>query len=208
MPHLTLEDLARLVDESCDESEIAHLRTCPACAADLEKMREQTRALANLPLASPRAAIWAGLEQRLRGEGLLAPSPGLGRSPAFRAAAAVALFLLGSLAGGTAVRVAGGVADTTVAGSPATVAEAAEMLRTAESVYLNAVSQYAALTEASQEVDPVSRLTALEGILLTTGAALRDAPADPVINNYHLTALGLRDALIRRIDEAEGEEWY
>jgi hypothetical protein len=60
----------------------------------------------------------------------------------------------------------------------------------------------------------VSRLAALEGIVLTTRAALDDAPADPVINGYHLTALEQRDAILRQIQEVPEEsddneqEWY
>ena len=60
----------------------------------------------------------------------------------------------------------------------------------------------------------MSRLAALEGIVLMTGAALSEAPADPVINGYHLTALEQRDALLRQIDrrneatEESEQEWY
>jgi hypothetical protein len=59
----------------------------------------------------------------------------------------------------------------------------------------------------------VSRLAALEGIVLTTRSALREAPADPVINSYHLTALGQRDELLRQIEESgteteTGDEWF
>ena len=62
--------------------------------------------------------------------------------------------------------------------------------------------------------DPVNRLAALEGIVLTTRAALNEAPADPVINGYHLTALEQRDAILRQIqaqpapDEDNEQEWY
>ena len=61
----------------------------------------------------------------------------------------------------------------------------------------------------------MSRLAALEGIVLTTRAALNEAPADPVINGYHLTALEQRDALLRELQEApvhssddNQQEWY
>ena len=61
-------------------------------------------------------------------------------------------------------------------------------------------------------LDPLNRLAVLEGIVLTTGAALREAPADPVINNYHLTALGQREALIRQIERMDrvrsDDEWF
>ena len=53
-----------------------------------------------------------------------------------------------------------------------------------------------------------ANIAALEGIMLTTEAALREAPADPIINNYHLTALGQRDALVRELQLAENQEWF
>jgi hypothetical protein len=68
----------------------------------------------------------------------------------------------------------------------------------AEAAYLRALARF---TEAapSSGTDPVARLAALESILMTTQAALQEAPADPVINGYHLTALAQRDAVLRQI---------
>ena len=58
-------------------------------------------------------------------------------------------------------------------------------------------------------MDPLNQLAALEGIVLTTRAALEEAPADPVINGYHLSALGQRDAILRQIDaRADEEPWF
>jgi hypothetical protein len=56
-------------------------------------------------------------------------------------------------------------------------------------------------------VIPAARLAALEGILLSTGAALEAAPADPMINGYYLSAIGQREAMLRQI-AAAGEPWY
>src|SRR5690606_12698648 len=86
--------------------------------------------------------------------------------------------------------------------------EAAASLAQAEAQYLRALSEYAQFNFAIG-TDPLRRLAALENIVITTGAALREAPADPVINNYHLTALGQRDALLRRLQEASDSlEWF
>ena len=102
MLHLTLEDLARLADEAPLPKEAAHLRDCLVCRRELEAMRDQTAALAELPVRAPSDAAWLALERRLLEEGLMrAPAPGVRRPvawPVLRIAAALALFV-----GGTAV---------------------------------------------------------------------------------------------------------
>jgi hypothetical protein len=95
-----------------------------------------------------------------------------------------------------------------VALAPArTAEEAASRLRTAESGYLAALERYAELSGRIEEGDPLARLAALESIVATTRAALGRAPADPVINGYHLTAVAQRDALLRQVS-ASGQTWY
>lgn len=205
MQHLTLEELARLQDEALTEEAAAHLGACEECAAELAALREQTAKLAILRRAAPPGGVWATVEGELRRDGLMAGGGRPGWSWPVRAAAAVSLFLLGSLSGGTFVTYAGG---DEAADGPRSAEEAAALLAAAEADYFRAVSDYAALADGMEAVDPINRLAALEGILLTTGAALREAPADPVINNYHMTALGMRDALMRQISQVEGEEWY
>jgi hypothetical protein len=54
----------------------------------------------------------------------------------------------------------------------------------------------------------LNRLAALEGIMLTAQAALREAPADPVINGYLLTAMGQRDAMLRQISRPSEQDWF
>jgi hypothetical protein len=85
--------------------------------------------------------------------------------------------------------------------------EAAVRLRTAENDYLAALTRYTELAGRAAEGDPLARLAALESIVATTRAALGRAPADPVINGYHLTAVAQRDALLRQVS-ASGETWY
>jgi hypothetical protein len=85
--------------------------------------------------------------------------------------------------------------------------EAAAQLRSAETAYLNALSRFAELSGRVEEGDPLARLAALESIVATTRAALGNAPADPVINGYHLTAVAQRDALLRQVS-ASGQTWY
>lgn len=99
--HLTIEALARLVDEPPAPGEAAHLRDCLVCRRELAALEEQTRALAALAGAPPSGA-WERLAARLEDEGLVRTAE---RRPTWihrtqlRAAAAVVLFLLGGAAG-------------------------------------------------------------------------------------------------------------
>ena len=90
----------------------------------------------------------------------------------------------------------------------ATMDEAAEYLRGAEAVYLQALTRYAELASQAQSGDPIARLAALQSIVMTTQAALNETPTDPVINGYHLTALAQRDATLRQVAQASREQWY
>ena len=44
-----------------------------------------------------------------------------------------------------------------------------------------------------------ARLAALDGLVSVSRAALYEAPADPVINQYYLATLGAREATMRQI---------
>ncbi|HEX6640657.1 MAG TPA: hypothetical protein VF215_06065 [Thermoanaerobaculia bacterium] len=86
--------------------------------------------------------------------------------------------------------------------------EAAGFVRDAETAYLAAMTRLAELTEA-QSTDPAVRLATLDGIVVTTAAALERAPADPVINGYYLAARAQRDALLRTVSSSpEQDPWY
>jgi hypothetical protein len=87
--------------------------------------------------------------------------------------------------------------------------EAAARLRDAENAYVSALSRYSDFTTRAQDTgDPVARLAALESIVATTRAALGQAPADPIINGYHLTAVAQRDATLRQIAASKQQTWY
>jgi hypothetical protein len=45
-----------------------------------------------------------------------------------------------------------------------------------------------------------TRLAALDRTRQVLGAALNDAPSDPVINGYYLTTLGQREATLRQLN--------
>jgi hypothetical protein len=91
---------------------------------------------------------------------------------------------------------------------PRTIAEAAELLRQTEELYLGALTRYAELTTQSDAGDPIARLAAFQSIVLTTQAALSQTPSDPVINGAHLTALAQRDAALRQVAASTSERWH
>jgi hypothetical protein len=102
MPHLTLETLARLVDEPPDTTEAQHLEVCDECRAEFESMRADVAALAILPPRMPGDAVWRQIERRARNEGLVrvpAHSGHAWKLGLLRVAAAVLVFAMGTTAG-------------------------------------------------------------------------------------------------------------
>jgi len=106
MEHLTIETLARLVDEPARPEEASHLADCEACAAELAALIEQTGSLGALPDLLPPRGDWEVLAARLRSDGLVR-DPGLFRrlsrwaTPAWMPAAAAIVLFLGGTAFGT-----------------------------------------------------------------------------------------------------------
>jgi hypothetical protein len=277
MSHLTLETMARLLDEPPTPLESAHLEHCDACRAGIVAMREDAAALAALPreMAPPDGA-WDALAASLLAQGVLRPPrrPGSPRWPAalLRIAAALLLFIGGAATGafvfagpdGEGARIADGrppagpsvsapasdvpaplpvesapeppaaaqqpapppapplIEDTRppvrlAAGAealqprfvmPRTAGEAETLLRDAEAEYLQALGWWSEYASSAEGADPMARLAALEGIEQITRAALGRAPADPVINGFHLTALAQRDAVMRRLVASADPIWY
>ena len=250
MSHLTLETLARLIDDAPDPTETGHLDICEQCRTELEALRADAAALRALPDPEPPIAAWLALDQRLKREGLVRPRTW--PTSLLRMAAVLAVFLVGSVVGAwlmtrqnvryAATTAPGAVAlpsqrvadnpaafDTesvTVAPLPSAVMttapavaartnvrpavtpeEAVARLRDAERAYLAALGRYADMSGRSAASDPLARLAALESIVATTRAALGQAPADPVLNGYHLTAVAQRDAMLRQL-AASTDTWY
>lgn len=212
MQHLTTEELARLVDEAPDGAEAGHLEICGECRAELEALRAQTLELQRLPRTPAPRAQWPQLQARLHAEGLIA-----GGAPRrlpwaphlMRAAAAITLFVAGGYTGALLWSAPAAPGAPLAQAPAANTAEAEAAVQQAEAAYLAALTRYAELTaDPDAAADPVNRLAALEGIVLTTRAALQDAPADPVINGYHLAALSQREAILRQISRGAEGEWY
>lgn len=212
MPHITLEALARLVEERPAADEARHLLTCAICRMELDALRQQTAACADLPDVEPAPERWPALRRELLDEGLIRPSRRPLAAPAWRTAASVALFVVGGLTGfavrGLAVPQPepGATAANVEQAEMASVEEAERWLQRTESDYLAALSRYSQLTD-TDEGDPATRLAALENIVVTTREALNDAPADPLLNGYHLTAVAQRDAMLRQISTSDNG-WF
>lgn len=212
MQHLSLEELARLVDEPPSPDEAIHLGTCGDCREEMESLRSAAAELRALPGLKAPDGAWLRLEARLRAEGLSRGRAGRwtrAGGVAMRVAAALALFVAGGITGGLlrgpATPSAGPAAARAV---PQNVQEAEQVLLASEAAYMDALARYGELTGSPPGGDPLNRLAALEGIVLTTRAALQDAPADPVINGYHLNALSEREAILRQISNTARDGWF
>lgn len=155
-----------------------------------------------------------------------------------RAAAAIVLFLGGAAVGTAATRAisgeAGGEAGSEAGSEAAAVAEveppasasvadaspdelsvdrAAQRLVAAEEQYVDALIQYRRLAresgeEADAAADPAGRFAALEALVATSRAALREAPADPFLNGVLAGAVAERQATLRTIAAEPTDDWY
>ena len=100
MSHLSLETIARLVDDAPNTEEAAHLASCTVCRTELDAMTEDVHALSMLPDMAAAPDRWPALEQRLVAEGLIrSQRPFAGSRRLMQIAAALMLFVGGSLAG-------------------------------------------------------------------------------------------------------------
>lgn len=264
MSHLTLESIARLVDEPASAEEAAHLEACAACRSEVEDMRADAAALAALPPLEPPAGDWEAIESRLRREGMIRATGVHAfswRSGLLRLAAAIVIFALGTMSGVAWVRAEGMPAvavadderplDLRPAGDPSPVwqsepatpqpdvvrprtpgndvrpgadvqlasslisarqprnaEEAAQMTREVEALYYEMLSRLAENAPVAESGDPLTRLAVLEGITTITGTALGHAPADPILNGYHLAALAQREATLKLIAARSTNSWF
>jgi hypothetical protein len=220
MSHLKLEELARLVDEAPTGGREAHLTSSARCACELEALTDQRLALARCrtwprpPTGGPRSGRAA--------EGGPAPATRPWFPNLARAAAAAFLFLAGGAmgytardlaappapAGGDPVWLATGSDPVTAtqppSGAMVTGQDATGDTEAASELFMDALDRYMASTGPSPG-DPVARLAALDNIVLTTAEALHEAPTDPIINGYHLSALAQRDAVLRQLAVRAGD---
>ncbi len=233
MDRLTLETLARLVDETPTADEQARLDADPVAARELEALRAQTEALAALPSVLP-AGAWAGVEAKLLESGLLSRSSAMGehgrrergtgwagplsRRKWYQAAAAALVFVGGAGAGWTAAArnpgAGGGVPATTAVRAeprpPRSLEDARAAVLAAEQDWMRAHATYWQFVEADRPgavaSDPAARLAALEALVAAGRAAVEESPSDAYFNGFLLTTLAQRRQALRQMGRAGG--WY
>jgi hypothetical protein len=219
MQHLMIETLARLVDEPATPEERAHVDACDECRLELEAMRADIAALRDLPMIEPPATEWSKIETRLLEEGLVRRTMRRQWPASLRIAASMALFAVGAASGiawTNAAHVGSGRrsvlrpanASFIAATEPTNRAEAVELYEQAEALYLDALTRVTEIEGPQQGGDPLARLAVLQSIAAITRSALDQAPADPVINGYHLTALAQKEATLRLIAASKSDRWF
>jgi len=126
-----------------------------------------------------------------------------------RASAGAPMFPSGLVASGPGVdtEAAGDSSDaSSYASSYASTGEALVALTNAQREYHRAAAFLAAHDTTSRAADSPdryrARLAALDQLAETSRQALYEAPADPVLNQYYLSALGAREATIRQMGRA------
>ena len=231
MLHLHTERLAELGDGVHTPEEAAHLASCDVCAHEREAylslvaMAQEERAAFGLPLTrwDAIAAELAAPNLEVNTRVALAP-----RSQRWLLQIAAGLLLvaggamLGRLSTGAralpAARATPASTVTAAAALPASVEPASDSAaftsidearaaqRRSEVLYQQAAAFLARVdTTGAGNGSPVayrSRLAALDQVITTTREAMREAPHDPVINGYYLTALGQREATLRQLNTA------
>jgi hypothetical protein len=228
MSHISPERLSALVDETATPDEASHLAACTPCAAELVAHRRLVRlALAESSREGLPLNDWASLGAALKAEGIISAAPlpasRTSRSTwAMRIAAGLVLAAGSALIGRWSADVSlpgvslPGAAPQTAAGAgaPAATAPVFESPQAAMQVMTSAQQQYsdAATYLAAQDTTSHfiglnvntyrARLSALDNIVASTRAALYQAPQDPVLNQYYLSALAAREATLKQYQAA------
>lgn len=222
MPHLELERLAALDHDAPSPEELAHLATCLACRREQEAFAQLadlagSQASAPARLDVPRLTEWESLATALRAEGLIA-APGLSTvrrtgAPWWTRTAAAALLLVcgavvGRLSAGVSLLPGESVPQATTAATSAerefgSVAEASAVLDRAQRDFERA-SFWLASHDTTVNAQSVyrARLAALEQMLTASRDGLYEAPQDPVLNQYYLSAYTAREATLRQLGAA------
>ena len=89
--------------------------------------------------------------------------------------------------------------------------EAARAVESAEHAYMQTLVRYRQLAGGSDGPrisDPLSRVTALEGLLAASQEAVRLAPADPVFNGFLVNVLAERQEVLRQMSTSRDDDWF
>jgi hypothetical protein len=224
MSHLSAERLAALVDEAPTSAELAHFASCAECVRErnayvnLASMASAASAQIGVPLSS-----WEKLAPALVEDGIIDRGRGFHfrtrsiRRPWLQAAAAVLLVTGGMMAGRLSVGERplpiGGSERTAQAGPApidstlqfASIDEARDLQSRSQNLY-QAATAYLAQHDTTNAVNTPSamrtRLAALDRVRDAVGAALNEAPYDPVMNEYLMATVSQREATIRQLNSA------
>lgn len=224
-PHLTADRLAALADEVPSTPELAHLTGCDACARE-RAVHQSMLELAGAESAriGPPITAWESLAPVLVADGVIDRGRGLElrarqvRHPWKQVAAAAVLLAggmmagrftagapalpLGELAAQASVPWRAPRADTLSRFASLDDARAAQVR--SQLLYQSATAFIAERDPASRAADSPAamrtRLAALDRTRQVMGEALQDAPYDPVINGYYMTALGQREATLQQLN--------
>ncbi|MCY3918509.1 MAG: hypothetical protein OXG38_01725 [Chloroflexi bacterium] len=217
MERLSLEQLARLVDERPTSEERAILDADPGLRRELEALRAQKRSLRDLPAVLPPPDSWPELEEKLVAEGLVR---GARRDPAFwrkwtRIAAGLVLFTGGTAFGWAAGGAPAAAPDGLAAGSDAAETEVASFasleeavlaVQEAEQEWTAAFAEFRRLLGAQSErelpADPAVKLAAIDALLAASRAAVEESPADQFFNGLVVSTLAERQQTLRQISQA------
>lgn len=216
MERLTLEQLARLVDERPSPEEAARLERDPAAQRELEALRAQTAALKDLPAVMPPPAGWDELRARLRAARLIRRPPRnlFATRRWLQAAAALIVFSAGTGFGMAVDRetgegasvVSGNEAEPAPGGTPtsalqarpsfASLEEARQAVQSAEQRWAASFAEYQRLLRAQNRVpapvDPAARLATMDLIWAASQAAVEASPGDVFLNSLVVSAAAER----------------
>jgi len=222
MEHLTHHELARLVDEKPSLSESEHLQNCSQCAEEFRALSLQSDALGGLAALRPPSGDWESLEARLVSEGLIRTPEtfrrfGFAAAPAWMQAAAAVVVFFGGTGFGLALTrgvTGAGLSPGSASLSVSEISSAEEAIRaveSAEQAYMQTLVRYRQLAGGSDGPrisDPLSRVTALEGLLAASQEAVRLAPADPVFNGFLVNVLAERQEVLRQMSTSRDDDWF
>lgn len=222
MSHISPERLAALVDETAMPDEASHLAACAACTDELTAHRRLVRlALAEASREGPPLNDWAALGAMLKAEGIVSTMPVASARTsrmqwAMRIAAGLVLVAGSALAGRWSVGLdfpapplqqAASAAPTATAPVFASPQAAMQVLTSSQQQYSDAAAYLAAQDTTSHFIGLNvntyrARLTALDNIVASTRTALYQAPQDPVLNQYYLSAMAAREATLKQYEAA------
>lgn len=224
MSHISPERLAALVDETAMPDEASHLAACAECTDELTAHRRLVRlALAEASREGPPLNDWAALGAMLKAEGIVSTMPmASARTPRIQWVMRIAAGLVVVVGSALAGRWSAGLdisaaSQPEVSTAPAGAAAAApvfaspqaamQVLTSSQQQYSDAAAYLAAQDTTSHFIGLNvntyrARLTALDNIVASTRTALYQAPQDPVLNQYYLSAMAAREATLKQYEAA------